>query len=102
NVPLFQNVITEEKHKPVVELMLAINVLGRPFAGPPEIPQDRLKVLQDAFRKACSDPELGKLAEKVERPIEYISGDEAVSLVKNLMTLPPEVLKSIKEAYGIQ
>lgn len=102
NVPLLQNVITEEKHKPVVELMLAINVLGRPFAGPPEILQDRLKVLQDAFRKACGDPELGKLAEKVERPIEYISGDEAVSLVKNLMTLPPEVLKSIKEAYGIK
>ena len=102
NVPLFQNVITEEKHKPVVELMLAINVLGRPFAGPPDIPQDRLKVLQDAFAKACRDPELLKIAEKVEKPIEFISGDEALSLVKNLMTLPPEVLKSVKEAYGVK
>jgi tripartite-type tricarboxylate transporter receptor subunit TctC len=102
NVPLLQNVVTEEKHKPVVELMLAINVLGRPFAGPPDIPQDRLKVLQEAFRKACSDPELLKIAKKAKKPMEFISGDEALSLVENLMSLPPEVLKSIKEAYGIK
>lgn len=100
NVPLLQNVVTEEKHKPVVELMLAINVLGRPFAGPPGIPQDRLKVLQDAFAKACRDPELLKIAKKVEKPIEYISGDEALSLVRSIMNLPPEVLKAVKEAYG--
>jgi len=100
NVSLLQNVITEEKHKPVVDLLLTINLMGRPFAGPPGIPKDRLKILQDAFAKACRDPELLKIAEKVEIPINYISGEEAARLVKGILQLPPEVVKLVKEAYG--
>jgi tripartite-type tricarboxylate transporter receptor subunit TctC len=102
NIPLLQDVIPEKKHKPVVDLLLTVNLLGRPFAGPPGIPKDRLKALQNAFTKACLDPELLKVAKKAKKPIEYTSGDEALSLVRSIMDLSPEVLKAIKEAYGVK
>jgi len=101
-VPRLQDVATGAKNKPVVDLMLTVNLLGRPFAGPPGIPADRLKILRDAFKKACEDPELAKIAEKAERPIAFIGGDEAQGLVKEIINLSPEMLKLVKEAYGVK
>ena len=102
NIPRLQDVASKEEHKPVVNLLLTVNLLGRPFAGPPGIPADRLKILQDAFKKACEDPELLKIAGKSEKPMEFTSGDEAKSLVKEIMNLSPEMKALVKEAYGVK
>ncbi len=99
-VPLLQNLVTEEKYKPVVEFLLSINLLSRPFAGPPGIPKDRTKILRDAFAKACGDKELLKIAEKSGVPIDYTSGDEALRMIQGILHLPPEVVESVKQAYG--
>jgi tripartite-type tricarboxylate transporter receptor subunit TctC len=102
HIPRLQDIAPEEKNKPVVNLMLTVNLLGRPFAGPPGIPADRLKILQDAFKKACEDPELLKIVQKAERPIEYTSGAEAYDLVKEIINLTPEMKALVKEAYGVK
>ncbi|MBW2000686.1 MAG: hypothetical protein JRJ29_22335 [Deltaproteobacteria bacterium] len=102
NVPLIQDVVKKPEFKPVVNLLLTVNLLGRPFAGPPGIPKDRLKILRDAFKKACHDPGLAEIARKSERPIEYISGDEAEKLVREIMNLPPGVLALVKKSYGVK
>jgi len=100
DVPLIQDVVTEAKHKPVLDLLFGMNMVGRPFAGPPGIPKDRLTVLRDAFRKACHDPELLKMAKKADRPVDYVSPDQAVAWAKSIMDLPPEMVDVIKGAYG--
>lgn len=102
DIPLLQNVATAERHKPVVNLLLTVNLLGRPFATPPAVPADRLKMLRDAFKKACADPGLMKIAKKAERPIEFVSGEEAQSLAKEIMNLSPDMLALIKKAYGVK
>jgi tripartite-type tricarboxylate transporter receptor subunit TctC len=99
-VPLLQDIVGEEKYKPVVDFLLTINILGRPFAGPPGMSKDRTKILRDAFAKACEDKELLRIAEKSENPIVYTDGDEALRMVESLLHLSPEVIKSIKQAYG--
>jgi len=101
-VPLLQDIVREEKYKPVVDFLLTINVLGRPFAGPPAISKDRTKILRDAFAKACEDKELLKIAKKSKMPIDYIDGDEALKMVQSLLHLSPEAVKSIKQAYGVK
>ena len=102
NVPLIQEVVTEAKHKPIIDLMIAINALGRPFAGPPGIPQDRLQVLRDAFEKACHDPELLALAAKSKKPIDYVDGEQAATFAKNILNLPPDVLAQVKKGFGME
>jgi tripartite-type tricarboxylate transporter receptor subunit TctC len=100
NVPLIQDVITDEKHKPIINLMIGINALGRPFAGPPGIPADRLEILREAFQKACHDPEMIALGEKTGKPIDYVDGDQAATFAKNILELPPDVLAQVKKGFG--
>ena len=102
SVPFIQDVITEKKYKPIVDLLIAVQSMGRPFAGPPGIPPDRLKVLQDAFKKACNDPELLKIAAKAQKPIDYVSAEEAETYTRSLLQLTPDVVEQIKKAHGIQ
>ena len=101
-VPLLQELVTEKEYEPVVSFLTTINLLGRPFAAPPDMPEDRAKILQDAFAKACGDEELLKIAQKSENPIVYTDGDEALKMVQSLLHLPPQVVKLIKEAYGVE
>ena len=61
-----------------------------------------MKILRDAYKKACEDPELLAIAKKSERPIEYISGAEAQGLVTEIMDLPPDVLALVKKSYGVK
>lgn len=102
NIPFIQDVITEKKYQPINNVLIGVNALGRPFAGPPGIPQDRLKILQDAFQKALNDPELLAIADKANKPISPVGPEEAEEYTKKLLDLPPDVVVQIKKAHGIE
>jgi hypothetical protein len=102
HIPRLQDVVSKPEHKPLVNLMLTVNLLGRPFAGPPGIPDDRLKIIREAFKKACEDPELLKIAGNLDRPIKFTNGEEAYELAKKIINLSPEMTALIKEAYGVK
>lgn len=101
NVPFIQDIIKDEKHKPVIKLLYGLNVVGRPFALPPGVPDDRTKILREAFKKACQDPELLAVAKKNERPIDFVSPEEVEDWSNNLLNLSPEMVQTIKKAYGV-
>jgi tripartite-type tricarboxylate transporter receptor subunit TctC len=100
DVPLMHELVKEAKYQPVLKLLNTLNVLARPFAGPPDIPADRLKKLRDAFYKSCKDPEFLSFAEKSGVPIDLTPGEEALDLVKGIIELDPDLVKLIKDAYG--
>lgn len=100
-IPLLRDVVKDEQNKPMVNLLEGINVVGRPFAVPPKVPADRLKILQDAFYKACHDPEFLKTAEKTGKTVDFVAPDEVYTWAKNLLSLPPKTVKLIKKAYGV-
>lgn len=102
NVTLLQDIISEEKYKPVVDLFHSLSVLGRPFAGPPDIPADRLKVLRDAFAKALKDKDLLNMAQKSGQVIDYSTGEEASNLIKSVLKIPPDLVEILKQAYGVK
>ena len=83
--------------KPLVDLMVTQALISRPFAGPPGIPADRLKVLRDAFEKSWKDPKLVADAEKMGRPIEFVNGKEVEEIVKSALDQPKEVIDFMKE-----
>lgn len=99
--PLLKDAVGKE-YQSLLDLMLFLVMFNRPFAGPPDIPADRLKILREGFRKSWQDPELLKRAEKMGRPINYIGYKEGEKLIKNSLDQPPEVVKLLKAAYGIK
>lgn len=102
HVPMITDVITDKKWGPILELLTASNVLGRPSAGPPGIPADRLKVLRTAYNKAFADPELLSYAKRAGRPIDFTDGEEALKRVKKMFELSDDLRQVIKEAFGIK
>lgn len=102
NVPFIQDVIKDEKHKPVIDLLYGLNLVGRPFAAPPNVPGDRIKILREAFSKAVHDPGLVKAAKKAEKTINFVSPEEVEVWAKNMLSLPPEMIDTLKKAYGLK
>jgi len=102
DVPFIEEILKEEKHKTFVNLLRGIQLVGRPFAGPPDIPADRLKVLRDAFEKACKDPEALAFAKRANRPMDFVGYQEVEKWAKGHFELPHSVIAKIKEAYGVK
>jgi len=101
-VPYIQDIITDKQHQPGVDFLIGLNVVGRPFVGPPGIPTDRLQMLRDAFKKAVEDPEAISFAKKANRPLSYIPPEHCEKWAKGIFKLPPNVVANIKEAFGIK
>ena len=70
---------------------------GRPFATTPNVPADRVKILQDAFAAALKDPELLAEADKAGRPIDYMGPQDLAELYGNILAASDEVIKKFTE-----
>lgn len=102
NVPLLSEVVTEKQHMAGVGLLRSVCVVGRPFAGPPGIPKDRLEILRNAFKKACHDPEAIKMANKAGQPITFMDHEAMMKDYNSMLNIPPETREAVKKAYGSQ
>jgi tripartite-type tricarboxylate transporter receptor subunit TctC len=71
--------------KDAITFVTQVDAMTRPVVGPPGIPADRLKALQDAFMKTMSDPEFLALAKKSALDIDPMDADKVQSAVKEVM-----------------
>ena len=97
DVPLLLESKMSDKGKRLADLMTATIELGRLTAAPPNTKPERLDVLRDAYRKALSDPELLKEAEKMQMDIDPLVGEDVANLVKNAMDQPAENIALLKQ-----
>jgi len=86
-----------DNQKPTLAVAVAPLAAGRPFATTPNVPADRVKILQDAFAKALSDPELLAEAKKADRPIDFMPADELAALYKDILAASDEVIAKFSE-----
>jgi tripartite-type tricarboxylate transporter receptor subunit TctC len=75
-------------------------LLGRPLAGPPGIPADRLKALRDALFATMKDPQFLAEATKAGLDIDPVSPEEVEKLLKQFASFSPEILAKAKDAMG--
>jgi len=101
DVPMIEDVLTKDSQKPIVKLMRGLQLVGRPFAGPPGIPEDRAKILREAFEKACKDPEALAIAKKADKPMDFVDYQEVTDWAKGHFELAPEIVAKLKQAYGM-
>jgi tripartite-type tricarboxylate transporter receptor subunit TctC len=66
-LPEIESLAKSEIDRKVVQLQRAFRVTGQPFVGPPGMPQDRIAMLQEAFRKTYLDPDFQKEYKKLTR-----------------------------------
>jgi tripartite-type tricarboxylate transporter receptor subunit TctC len=91
DVPTAIEIMPTTEGKQLFEIAFAEQVMGRPFVVPPGVPEDRVKVLRDAFDAALKDPELLKEAASQKMEIDPVSGAEINALLDRVYAAPPEL-----------
>jgi tripartite-type tricarboxylate transporter receptor subunit TctC len=64
-LPTLESLARSERDRKLIALQRAFRVAGSPFVLPPATPKERVRMLQEAFRKTFKDPEFSKLYEKM-------------------------------------
>jgi hypothetical protein len=93
DVPLLGDLVSNPQDRQALELMLAPSEMGRPFMGPPDVPQDRVAALRAAFDASMKDSALLQEAEKQRLEIGPLSGAEMEALVVRLYKAPAPVVE---------
>jgi tripartite-type tricarboxylate transporter receptor subunit TctC len=91
DIPLIMDLAETEEQKQILQLIFARQTLGRPFAAPPEVPEDRLQALRDAFMATLEDPEFLAAAQEADLEITPVSGEDVQALVAEIYETPPEI-----------
>src|SRR5690606_17901612 len=93
DVPRIDELAVTEADKGLFFLLQAPFRIARPFAAPPGVPADRLKILQDAFMRTNADSDYLEEAKKLKLDISPRPGAEVATVVEEAYRLPPELVK---------
>jgi tripartite-type tricarboxylate transporter receptor subunit TctC len=92
SVPNMYDLIANEDDKRVLDVIFAHQLLGRPFAMPPEVPLLRITMLRAAFDTAIADKALLEEAEKIRLELDYVSGADVEAHVKRIFSTPKPLI----------
>ncbi|MPZ77333.1 MAG: hypothetical protein GEU77_12505 [Deltaproteobacteria bacterium] len=104
DVPTIQEIF--ERHKVpdnnvrVARILLAAGEFGRPMLVTPGTPDERIRILRDAYMKVLNDPKARDEAKRSRMDIEPTSGEDLESLVKEIFDSPQEVIERVKKILG--
>lgn len=96
-LPSYTELAITPTGKKISEFIEEMATAGRPFAAPPGVPADRVKVLREAFAKTLKDPEYLAKAKKMKIQIFYVNGDNLQKMIKKGLELDPAVRKEFKK-----
>jgi tripartite-type tricarboxylate transporter receptor subunit TctC len=97
NVPMLTDFAPNAEVKQMMELLIAPQFTGRPFAAPPGIPTERLAALRAAFDASTRDPAFIAALEKGRRPFSPISGQEIQTLAEKIYAASPQFVSKMRE-----
>jgi tripartite-type tricarboxylate transporter receptor subunit TctC len=97
-VPFMMDLAKDDETKKVLSFLFSYLVFIRPFVGPPGIPDDRLKALQDAFAATLKDPELLAEADRSGVEIRYASPARVTGVLNDIFGAPEAIqLRALDE-----
>jgi hypothetical protein len=70
--------------------------MARPFAAPPEVPQDRAWALQAAFLATHSDPQYLEEAAKLKVDVSPVSGADVLEMVEHIAGASPRSIDRLR------
>ncbi len=99
-VPSVFDYAKTDQDRAVLDVHFKQLILGRPLAGPPGLPADRLKALREALQATMRDKDFLAEADKVGLEIDPASAEEVEQLLQRFAAFPPEVFRKAQEAIG--
>jgi len=101
DTPTILELVSNPDDRQIIGLVLGRMTLGRPFIGPPGVPNDRVDLLRKAFRQAVEDAELRADAERQKLAVDPTWGAEAEEVIKSLYQTPPQVVERTRKIVAV-
>ena len=99
SVPLLADLVKGDGRKQAVaEFLSLILAISRPLAAPPEVPDDRVKLLRRAFDAAMKDQEFLSEALRSGFDIDPMTGEDVQDAVIRVLGAPRDVVADSKAA----
>jgi hypothetical protein len=98
DVPLIMEKAQTEEQRQILRVHLAAQALGRPFAAPPGIPEDRKAALRAAFDATMKDKEFVAETNRVRLEVSPSTGAQIDKLLADIYATPAGVIAKAKDA----
>jgi len=100
DTPQLKTLLKDARGLELLALIDSTSEIARLTAAPPGTPAAQLAALRDAYKKAMEDKDLQARAEKLERPVEPLYGEDIAKLIAAALKQSPETVALLKEAMG--
>lgn len=91
-IPLIGDLVTDPRDKKALQVQVAPQAYGRPFATGPKVPKARAEMLRKAFWATMKDPKFLAEAKTRRLEIDPMRGEEVQKLINANYALPKEIL----------
>jgi tripartite-type tricarboxylate transporter receptor subunit TctC len=98
HVPLLVEFATNDRQRQILKMVLSRQTMGRPFAAPPGLSEERKQALRNAFDRTMKDPEFLAEAKARGQEVDPVSGAEIDRLVGELYRTPADVIAEARAA----
>jgi tripartite-type tricarboxylate transporter receptor subunit TctC len=92
-VPNIYDYVTKEEDRLTLDLIFAHQILGRPFAMAPGVPEASLAALVKAFDATIADAAFRAEADRIKLEIDYVGADEIRRHVQRIFAMPPALIE---------
>jgi tripartite-type tricarboxylate transporter receptor subunit TctC len=99
-IPSVFDYVKSDQDRPVLDLIFRQLLLGRPLAGPPGIPAERLRALRAALQATMQDRDFLDEAKRTGLDIDPASAEEVEGLLQRFASFPPDVFRRAEAAIG--
>jgi tripartite-type tricarboxylate transporter receptor subunit TctC len=96
DIPLITEFAKTPRQQQILKIILSRQSMGRPFAAPPGIPEDRKRALRTAFDKTMADPEFIAEAKARAQEVNPVDGAALDKLIGDLYRTPQDIIAEAK------
>jgi tripartite-type tricarboxylate transporter receptor subunit TctC len=91
-LPVDEDLAPSPRAKVIMALRSGPEIIGRPYVMPPGTSDELVTLVREAFARLARDPELVEEAKRAQMEIEYVSGEQALNVIKEVLAQPKDVV----------
>jgi tripartite-type tricarboxylate transporter receptor subunit TctC len=98
DVPLALTFATDPGRKQILQTILEMKEIGRPYFAPPGVPADRLEALRAAFIATMNDPDYRQAVAVTKGTVDPVSGGDMQAMIGKLADEPTSFVAQAQAA----
>lgn len=98
DVPYIYDYAKTADDRKLFDLIFGLQAIGRPFAAPPNIPDNRAQALRGAFDATMADADFKAEAAKLQLDLTPMTGQQVTDFVRSIYASPPALVARAKVA----